>query len=67
MRDDQRRALDLLDHVRDREGLAAAGDAEQDLRRVAAVQPGDQLVDGARLIAHRFEVGGRRNGVGKAL
>src|SRR5947207_3303541 len=32
-RDHERRLVDLRDHVRDRERLAAAGDAEEDLMR----------------------------------
>ena len=36
-REDQRRALRRLDHLRHREGLAGAGDAEQHLGAVAAV------------------------------
>src|SRR6185312_8658231 len=38
------------------EGLAAAGDPQQHLRRVAALDAGRELIDGARLIAHRLEV-----------
>ena len=56
-RDDQRRPLQLLDDVGDRERLAAAGDAEQHLRGVAAHEACDQLLDGARLIAHRAQGG----------
>src|SRR6185369_3389269 len=55
--DDQRRALDLLDDVGDREGLAAAGDAQQHLGRIAAPGGRDQLLDRARLVAHRRELG----------
>jgi hypothetical protein len=40
---DQRGAPDLLDGVGHGEGLAAAGDAEQDLRWIAALEAGDEL------------------------
>ena len=53
VRHDQRRALHLRDDVGHGEGLAAAGDAEQDLRGIAALDAGDQLLDGARLVARR--------------
>ena len=43
VRDDQRRPVDLRDHVRHRERLARAGDAEQDLRLVAAPEAVDEL------------------------
>ena len=51
VRHDQRRSLDLLDHVRDRVRLARAGDAEQDLRLVATLQPFGELDDRLGLIA----------------
>jgi hypothetical protein len=38
-----------LDHLRHREGLARAGDAEQDLRAIAALDALDQLLDRLRL------------------
>src|SRR5204863_6741823 len=57
VRDDERRALQLLDDLRDREGLAAAGDAEQHLRRVAAPRGLDELADGRGLVAHGLELG----------
>ena len=45
------RALHLFDDVRHGEGLTAAGDAQQDLRGIAALDAGDELGDGARLVA----------------
>src|SRR5262249_43458484 len=57
VRDDQGRSLNLLDHARRGEGLAAAGDAEQDLVLVAALQPRDQLLDRLGLVAARLELG----------
>ena len=56
VRDDQRRPLHLRDHVRDREGLARAGDAEQHLVAVAAAQARRELLDGPRLVARGLEV-----------
>ena len=45
---DQRRPVHLGQHGGDGEGLAAAGDPQQDLVLVAALEPGRQLADGAR-------------------
>jgi hypothetical protein len=45
------------DALRHREGLARSGDPEQHLRGVPAVEPLDELVDGARLVAAQLEVG----------
>jgi hypothetical protein len=42
-------------HLRHREGLARAGDAEQHLRRVAAPQSLGELLDRARLVARQLE------------
>ncbi len=56
-RQDQGRALDLLDHVGDGEGLARPGDAEQGHARFAIVQPRHELADGLWLIAGGGEVG----------
>ena len=56
VRHDQRRPVHLRQHLRHREGLARAGDAEQHLVRVAAVQPFDQLGHGADLVAADLEV-----------
>jgi hypothetical protein len=39
-------SLDLLDDVGDGEGFAGAGDAEQDLVAVAAMEAFDEFVDG---------------------
>ena len=44
-------------HCAMRERLAGAGDAEQDLRAVAALEPLDELVDRAALIAAQLEIG----------
>ena len=52
----QRRAVGLRDHRGDREGLARAGDAQQHLVLVAALEPVHQLPDRARLVALRLEV-----------
>ena len=57
VRHDQRRAVHPRDALRHGEGLARAGDAEQHLRLVAPLQPVDELVDGARLVAAQFEIG----------
>jgi hypothetical protein len=56
-REDQGRALRLLDHLRHREGLARAGDAEQDLVALLAADAVDELGDRLRLVARRLEVG----------
>ena len=56
-REDEGRALRRLDHLRHREGLARAGDAEQHLRAVAALDALDQFLDRLRLVALRLEVG----------
>src|SRR5262249_28269167 len=55
VRDDQRRAVVLLDHVGDREGLPGAGRAEQELMLVTALEPRPDLGDRLRLIAPRRE------------
>jgi hypothetical protein len=57
VRHDQRRAVHARDALRHGEGLARAGDAQQDLRLVAAVQSFDELVDRARLVAEKREIG----------
>ena len=51
MREDQRRALHGLDDLGHGEGLAGAGDAEQDLVFFAGREAGDDLCDGAGLVA----------------
>ena len=55
-REDQRRALRRLDHLRHREGLARARDAEQHLVAVVALHALDQLAIAVRLVALRLEV-----------
>ena len=50
-REDQRRALGRLDHLRHGEGLARAGDAEQHLVALVGVDALDQLLDRLRLVA----------------
>ena len=57
VRHHQRRPVHPRDALRHRERLARAGDAEQHLVLVAAVQPLDQLVDRAGLVAAKLEVG----------
>ena len=57
VRHDQRRAVHARDALRHGERLARAGDAEQHLGLVAAVQPVDELVDRARLVAAQLEIG----------
>ena len=47
----------LLDDLGHGEGLAGAGDAEQDLVLVSGVEAGDELGDGAGLVALRLVVG----------
>ena len=54
---DQRRAVHLGQHLRHRECLTRAGDAEQDLTLVPATQGFGELRNGARLIAAQLEVG----------
>ena len=56
-REDQRRALRLLDHLGHGEGLAGAGDAEQHLGAVVLADAGDEIADGGRLVAGRLEIG----------
>ncbi len=53
----QRRPVGARDHLRHAVGLARAGDAEQHLMLVAAVQAVDQLGHGMHLIAGELEVG----------
>ena len=55
MRDDQRRPLQFLDHIRHREGLARAGDAEQ---RLVAVARLDRLQSASRSPAPGRRAGG---------
>ena len=56
-RQDQRGSLRLLDRPGDGGRLARAGDAEQGLEALAAVDPGRQRLDRGRLVARRGEVG----------
>ncbi len=55
--EDERRALGRLDDVGHGEGLAGAGDAEQDLVVLVGAHAGDELGDGGRLVAARLVVG----------
>ena len=57
MRDDESGLPDLGDDVGDREGLPRAGDAEQHLLAVAALDSLDQLGNRLRLIAFGLVVG----------
>ena len=57
VRHHQRRPVHARDDLRHGVGLARAGDAEQHLMLVAAVQPVDQLGHGMDLIAAKLEVG----------
>ena len=61
-REHERGALHLLDRPRDRGALAAAGDAEQRLEAVAALDAFGELLDRVRLVAGGLEVGDDRNG-----
>ena len=54
---DQRRTVHPGDRLRHGERLARTGDAEQHLMRVAAVESGHELADGALLIAGQGEIG----------
>ena len=56
-REDQRRALGRLDHLRHGEGLARAGDAEQHLVALVGAHALDQFLDRLRLVALRLEFG----------
>ena len=55
--EDQRRALGRLDHLGHGVGLAGAGDAEQHLGAVVALDAFDQFGDRGRLVALRLVVG----------
>ncbi len=57
VRHDERRTVHARDALRHGEGLAGAGDPEQHLRAIAAVQPVDQLVDRMGLVAEQREIG----------
>jgi hypothetical protein len=55
-RDDQGGALNVRDHVRDGERLAAPGDAQEDLMLIALLDALDQGGDGCGLVAGRGEL-----------
>ncbi len=63
VRHDQRRAVHPGDGLGHREGLARPGDAEQHLVLIAALEPVDELVDGARLVAGEVEIRDEREAV----
>jgi hypothetical protein len=54
---DQRGPVHAGQRLGHREGLSRAGDAEQHLMRIAAIQPLDELADGALLVAGQLEIG----------
>ena len=56
VRDDERRAIQFLDHVRHRERLPRAGDAEERLVTIAGLDRLQQFRDRLRLIAARFVI-----------
>ena len=56
-RENQRRALGRLDHLRHGESLARASDAEQHLGAVVPAHAFDQILDRGRLIALGIEIG----------
>ena len=56
-REDQRRALQFLDYLGHREGLARAGDAEQHLRFLVLLRACHEGGDRGRLVARRVIVG----------
>ena len=56
VRENERGAVEVLDHLRHGEGLARAGDAEQDLVLLAGFDAGDEFFDGAALVAARLVV-----------
>ncbi len=58
VREDEGGALELLDDLGHGEGLAGAGDAEEDLIFFAGVEAGDELGDGAGLVALGLVGGG---------
>ncbi len=55
--DDEGRSLEAGDRVRHREGLPAAGDAEQRHELLSPLDPADDLFDRGRLVALRNHVG----------
>ena len=56
MRDNERRSVELPNHIRDRESLAGASDAEESLVPIASLDRFQQLGDSLTLIAARFVV-----------
>ena len=54
---DESRPLQFLDDVGHRESLAGSGDAEQGHVTHPALESGDQLRDGLRLVAGGFVIG----------
>src|SRR5205814_6341934 len=59
----ERRPVHFRDGLRHREGLARAGDAEEHLMLVAALEAVDELADGALLIAREREIRDEREAV----
>jgi len=53
----ERRAVDLLHHAGDREGLSTAGYAEEGLVRVPALHPVDECANRLGLVALGGEIG----------
>ena len=58
VRQDQRGPVGLLDDLGHGEGLAGAGDAEQDLVLFAGAEAAREFLDGAGLVAVRLVAGG---------
>ena len=56
VRDDQRRPVDLADHIRDRERFPRTGHAEQRLMPISGLDRFHQLRDRLRLVAPRFVI-----------
>lgn len=54
VREDEGRTVELLDDLGHREGLAGAGNAEEDLVLFASVEAGDELANGSGLVALRL-------------
>src|ERR1700744_4717011 len=57
MCEDHGGSLHLLDYVGDAVGFSRSRDPEQCLMRKAFVQPGDELLDGLRLVAGGLVIG----------
>ena len=57
VRQDQRRAIELLDHLGHGEGLAGAGDAEQHLVLFAGINAAGKLFNGVGLVAFGLVIG----------